>query len=407
MKSGHMQAGAGISASELGSSRGPAYSLAANHDEDPSPVDDLYASVSDPFNQAKFERSISAPLKQAIEFAKLSGRLNCADMSLCDIPDEVYTMYRADVSTTIDFSSDGPQWYDYVDLEHFCAADNEISLLDDRLADNFGGLISVDLHHNRLQELPESLVSLQRLAVLNLAGNELSADALSLVLQIPTLIELDMSANLIVGQLLLPEKLPAGLQSLSLSRNNLSELSSAALASSTSIRHLRLADCRLEHFDLTHLPVSLITLDLSRNRLRSIVVDGRVRDLQELYLANNHLEAMSIEPGTALAALRRLDASTNRLKTLSDTLFDGLSGLEFLDLSQNSLEVLPISIGKLAHLRHLNIAGNDLAELEPRLGRLGALQHLEWRGNRLNRRYASTTDTVALLARLRLEDTGA
>ena len=386
----------------LGSSRGAAHPGSEPEDDH----DDLYASVSDPFNQAKFAVSIPINLQSAIDAARQSGRLNCANMDLRVVPDAVYAMYKPpDAGATIDFASDAPRWYDYVDLEHFCAADNEITAVDDRLVDTFAGILTLDLHHNRLASVPSSFMSLERLATLNLAGNELTAAALDVVLRIPTLVELDVSSNMIETPRE-PLRVPAGLVSLDMSRNSLVGWSSDWLQGCGSLRQLRLADCQLETFDVSGLPSSLVKLDVSGNKLQALTLTDVGAGLVELNVSANRLTSLRWEVtrgGVVLCALQRLDASTNRLCQLDDATLDVLGELEYLDLSQNSLESLPSSIGHLTKLRHLNVAGNDLTELDSGIGRLQSLKHLEWKGNRLGKRYASTTGTAELLQRLRFE----
>lgn len=63
-----------------------------------------------------------------------------------EVPEDVYTMYDLSNKTVVvDFSSRSSGWYDSVDLERFNAAGNEISEIDERIVDEFGGIRHFDV----------------------------------------------------------------------------------------------------------------------------------------------------------------------------------------------------------------------------------------------------------------------
>ena len=67
-------------------------------------------------------------------------------MELEAIPEEVFAMYDlSKKSVVVDFSSASSGWFDSVDLERFNAAGNEISEIDERVVEEFGGIKHFDV----------------------------------------------------------------------------------------------------------------------------------------------------------------------------------------------------------------------------------------------------------------------
>ncbi|KAI9887938.1 MAG: hypothetical protein M1823_000195 [Watsoniomyces obsoletus] len=118
-------------------------------------------------------------LRQRVEAARMSGRLNISAMGLRAIPDEVMNMYHPE-----QLDSSKGAWYESVDLVKLSAADNELETIDERVFPDvdpdmeldgtdereyiFGGVEVLDLHRNRLQTLPAGLRFLRRLTSLHL-----------------------------------------------------------------------------------------------------------------------------------------------------------------------------------------------------------------------------------------------
>lgn len=130
----------------------------------------------DPFNQAKGGKSL---LRKRVDGARVDGRLNIAAMGLKEFPEDVLQMYKYDPNDTT------VAWGEVVDLTSVIAADNELETLPDDLfpdisiedlADvdeggpQFGGVQNIDLHGNRLRDLPLGLARLMQLSRLNLVG---------------------------------------------------------------------------------------------------------------------------------------------------------------------------------------------------------------------------------------------
>ena len=103
------------------------------------------------------------------------------------------------------------------------------------------------------------------------------------------------------------------------------------------------------------------SLDLSNQNLTSIPFGVReIKDLEELDLSNNRVEALLFLPNN----IRKLNISGNNLSHMPLGIF-GLEGLEELDLSNNKLTSLCRGIFEFPprNLKKLNISGNDLESL--------------------------------------------
>lgn len=134
----------------------------------------------DPFNLNRDSKSAAAILRQRLEAARTSGKLNIAALGLKSIPPEVLGMYDLEAIGRADGS-----WAESVDLTRLVAADNEIEVLDDDIFPDvdlddiaaaeeegrgsiFGGLETLDLHGNLLVTVPMGFRRLQLLTSLNL-----------------------------------------------------------------------------------------------------------------------------------------------------------------------------------------------------------------------------------------------
>jgi hypothetical protein len=74
------------------------------------------------------------------------GNLNISNLELQTIPEDVYSIYDLSTqSVVVDFSSRSSGWSDSVDLERFNAAGNEISEVDERIVEEFGGIKHFDV----------------------------------------------------------------------------------------------------------------------------------------------------------------------------------------------------------------------------------------------------------------------
>ncbi|XP_062394828.1 leucine-rich repeat and immunoglobulin-like domain-containing nogo receptor-interacting protein 4b [Sardina pilchardus] len=110
-------------------------------------------------------------------------------------------------------------------------------------------------------------------------------------------------------------------------------------------------------------------LDLSSNRLKTLSRRQflGLSKLQELDLSNNLLSMMEVEAFQGLQSLRVLKIRGNRLKIIPVGVFTGLSSLRSLDLSENEILVfLDYTFRDMAALQQLNAAENDLVFISQR-----------------------------------------
>jgi hypothetical protein len=74
------------------------------------------------------------------------GNLNISNLELEEIPEDVVSMYDLPATpVVIDFSSKSSGWFESVDLERFNAAGNMISMLDERILQEFGAIRHFDV----------------------------------------------------------------------------------------------------------------------------------------------------------------------------------------------------------------------------------------------------------------------
>ncbi|XP_068128675.1 immunoglobulin superfamily containing leucine-rich repeat protein-like [Hyperolius riggenbachi] len=137
-----------------------------------------------------------------------------------------------------------------------------------------------------------------------------------------------------------PTNLPDRLRQLTLSVNQISDLSATSFANTVEVKSLWLSYNKITTIQagtfhsLTH----LMNLDLSHNKLSNFPWGDLLTlgDLQLLNLNNNHLVAIS--PGTFnnSRSLRSLQLSSNHLYSLPEGIFDPLTALSHLQLHDNA-----------------------------------------------------------------------
>jgi internalin A len=189
---------------------------------------------------------------------------------------------------------------------------------DRRKYDEDGELVSLDLSHSNLSELPAEIGQFPTLQELYLNDNQLS--------ELPAEIE----------QLV-------ALRRLGLSGNQLSTLPA----------------------EIGQL-IALQDLDMSRNQLSELPPEiWKLTESQELYLDNNQLSTLSTQVGQ-LSHLRKLYLNNNQLTSLPAELGQ-LSHLQELSLSGNPLTHLPVEIGLLPSLNDLFVEDCPLLTPPPEI----------------------------------------
>ena len=254
----------------------------------------------------------------------------------------------------------------FMDMAAADGEDERIISLKDGDFEGLGSLVFLDLSHNFLRGLPDSvLADVASLDTLNLEENLLAA---------------------------LPEGVfgtLTGLEYLDLSANGLTALPAGSFSGLTDLRKL--------HLDgnwLTTVPEGIFadlsaldTLRLQNNALGTLP-DGVFDDLSQLkalYLSGNVLSSLPEGAFGDLGSLEFLTLSGNRLTGLSDGVFDNLTSVTELRLVGNRLGALPDGVfDNLTELKELFIGGNRLTALpDGPFANLADLQRLSMTVNRL------------------------
>lgn len=374
----------------------------APQDQASSVIDDLFSHIEDPFNQSKLMPKRDPPLDRAIQKAREAGQLNIATMQLGTIPDAVYSMYKPDPGHVIDFSMDsGAAWYEYADLTHFNAADNEIETIEETFLDVFGGVSAIDLHNNQLKSLPQSFLQLSQLTILNLAGNKLSNETLDLICQCENLVELNLARNALTGSLCSGISNLRRLNTLNLRENQLSTIGNC-LESSMNLLTLNVSGNKISEFAMSQLAncQGLVDLDLSRNRVTNAIIDKSLTfpRLEALNLSHNRITALSTQAHTLnLPALSSLVVAQNQIQD-----WNGLHAPKLINLNirGNEFTSLPDAIYMLSELRHLDISDNRLSQLPYQIGFMPLVQ-FAWQGNPVQTRGTYGMNTDQMLNHLR------
>ncbi len=171
----------------------------------------------------------------------------------------------------------------YVDLSH-----NQIKYIPDSIS-RLSQLQHIELSHNKIKHIPDSINGLSKLKILNLACNQIETFP---DLKLPQLESLHLSHNLI-------EQVPRSVEALSM--------------------------------------------------------------LQSIDLSHNHLTEIADTIGS-LRQLAHLDLSYNQISELPDTI-GNLSSLRNLELSFNQLSHIPATLGSIPRLRSLDVRHNQLHQL--------------------------------------------
>ncbi|KAI8376468.1 uncharacterized protein BYT42DRAFT_574721 [Radiomyces spectabilis] len=348
-----------------------------------------YTSGPDASRGEAFGNQVTPPnakLQTLIRQAKSSGKLNISSRGLDKIPEEVLNMYHVDPnSIVVDFSSSSDDaWYDAVELNKLIVGDNSLTKLDTRVGEEFGALVLLDLRHNLLSTLPESLIQLRNLTVLQLPYNHFE-EVPSCVTKMKSLRELDLSHNRLTQ---VPVELAQidRLEILELGNNQIKELPREL----TELGMLR--KLNVQHNQLTSFPKiehatewqKLEELVISQNRLRVLFPASiSLLSLQRLDAQHNQISDLMSdqEMSVQLPMLEELLLSHNRLSSVSPGVLASAPKLQTLALAWNTLAEIPDSILQLEQLKRLDVSNNEIRSLSPDLSNLSQLMTFNYEGN--------------------------
>ncbi|CAG8624405.1 5816_t:CDS:2, partial [Ambispora gerdemannii] len=260
-------------------------------------------------------------------------------------------------------------------------SNNHLAHIPNNYFEGLHNLKELYLDRNSLRELPEELLKLTKLEILDLSNNCIS----------------DFHPRLKVKRL-------RNLRRLNLDNNGLSDITS--LTRLKTLRQLRVNNNYLDNLtpdigrlvklkllylnnnDLTFLPDAigrlrgLIVLRLNNNHILNLPASICVlRQLQVLELRGNLLSQLP-ENIKHLENLTQLDISENKLSQLPNDI-TRCTKLVKLDAHSNLLESIPLKIGQLSRLVNFNLSDNRLSTLPADIGKLTSLIDLDVSHNRL------------------------
>ncbi|XP_015257830.1 PREDICTED: leucine-rich repeat serine/threonine-protein kinase 2 isoform X2 [Cyprinodon variegatus] len=245
------------------------------------------------------------------------------------------------------------------------------------ICQSLSSLTRLDLQGNQLQSLPDGLLALPSLRMLNVSRN-LIGPVLSFhpAVTCPSLRQLNLSFNKIttfpyeLGQTM--EKL----EELFMEGNSLTDLCSAV-----NLPELKLLDVSKNNVEnispefLTGCP-KLETLNASMNKICSLSL--LPSKLMTLKLANNNFNHIP-EAILHLPNLRSVDMRTNSIAVLPGPGCWASRNIRELMFSQNCIKGLDLSgpIYRWARLEKLHLSDNKLSEIPPQIGMIEGLTSLD------------------------------
>ncbi|XP_069995200.1 chaoptin [Penaeus vannamei] len=289
---------------------------------------------------------------------------------------------------------------------------NRVGVISSSSLQTVTGLHRLSIAHNIIRELPQgTFTNFTDLQSLNLYGNKLQNLIPESLLGLrESLKELNLGLNLLSE---LPQFDFPLLDTLVLSRNNISALPSDAFVLLPELRTLDLS-----HNHLTSLPVTLLhpvsklsTLDLSANRIEEIKA-GQFNEsfINVINLQHNKIMEIPRDSFKDLLFLHTLDLSHNVIRSVGEGAFLNIPLLHILRLNNNMLPSFKQKYFRLTipaegtELRILDLSHNDITFLQPQAFQLHPkLAWLSFAHNRLSFFPAEIVQELAQLEHLDVE----
>ncbi|KAF9543214.1 hypothetical protein EC957_001089 [Mortierella hygrophila] len=280
---------------------------------------------------------------------------------------------RWDELFEMDPNSKGPLWL----------SGRELGQIPHEFFDGLRNLRELYLDHNDIKVVPDSLLKLTKLDVLDLSCNSISSFHSAFKMKkLKNLRRLNLDHNMLTD--ISPIYKLKSLRELRMNHNFVPFLA-IAIQNMTKLKILA-----MESNSLSTLPETmgklgnLCELRLSDNNLRALPESiGSIRTLQVLALRSNLLERLP-ESWKDMENLSTLDLASNKLTSLPADIVR-LPKLTHLDLHDNQIRALPDKIGQLSNLVVLQLCNNQLRELPRDIGRLKDLHDLVLSFNQLRR----------------------
>ncbi|CAG8635552.1 38738_t:CDS:2 [Gigaspora margarita] len=238
-------------------------------------------------------------------------------------------------------------------------SNNRLSYIPDNFFNKLFNLKELYLDRNTLRDLPEELLKLTKLEILDLSNNCIS----------------EFNPRLKFKRL-------KNLKRLNLDNNVLSDI--VSICKLKKLRELRANNNLLVSLtdDISKLS-KLRLLYLDNNQLTSLPDSiGKLKSLCVLRLNNNNIESLP----SAICSLRQLqvlELRANLLTQLPENIKE-LESLAKLNVSNNRLTSLPNDIVRCSRLTHLIASNNQLESIPSKIGQLYRLLTLNLRENLIN-----------------------
>lgn len=156
-----------------------------------------------------------------------------------------------------------------------------------------------------------------------------------------------------------------GMQNLSLSSNQISEVSPDAFSDMEYLLNLDLSDNKIANLASTifNNTLRIINLSLAHNILTTIPNVCSILNLERMNLTGNRISAVSSDAFCRSQRLKYLYLSNNIITTIETRAFN-LPSLTYLDLSGNQLSQLPAQWTLPWHIQELHLQRNYFTELD-------------------------------------------
>uniref|UniRef100_A0A1I8JVZ0 Leucine rich immune protein (Coil-less) n=1 Tax=Anopheles quadriannulatus TaxID=34691 RepID=A0A1I8JVZ0_ANOQN len=231
-------------------------------------------------------------------------------------------------------------------------------------------LETLKIQHSNLEQLPQSIGNLKALKSLTLSHSLIQAIDFNLLAELSRLVLLDLSKNRLhslydscARTTTHPYPL---LSELYLGENKLKRINMDVFQPMVSLTWLHLSHNHISVVSGSLVATSLISLDLSYNRLVEMDCCGWV--IPKLYgmaINDNRLPALPRCLEHAFQNVTRLTFDTNQLQP--DIMFQlgRLTNIEFLSLTDNKLTHVPLNESTIPkQLKYLNLGHNNLKRLD-------------------------------------------
>ncbi|KAK1166835.1 leucine-rich repeats and immunoglobulin-like domains protein 3 [Acipenser oxyrinchus oxyrinchus] len=164
-----------------------------------------------------------------------------------------------------------------------------------------------------------------------------------------------------------PANLPIWIVQLDLSNNKLKSVEANPFQKLHSLRELKLNNNELDSIpDLGPLSANITLLSISNNKIGELIPEqlNRFQSLETLDISNNNIVELKATSFTQLQ-LKYLYINNNKIASLEPGCFDSLSSsLQILKLNRNRISSIPPKIFKLSQLQHLELNRNRIKKVD-------------------------------------------